>query len=364
LLATIIAMTIVSVLVLAELGNRLPAKASLIWWLLVGFLITAAAAPSLFEPLAAFFGFHLVSNFVLAALLFLSFVGLAQHSALVASERSRSRRIVCRLAVRDAVTALGDNAQGVRVLVVVPCYNEQDALPATLARINELPGLPELAVLIVDDGSTDETPSLLRAAPGAASVSHLANVGVAGVLLTGMSVAEALGAEWVVQCDADGQHPIELVPQLAALAQRDGADLLIGSRFSRRHEPGVSPEAPVRALESTSRMRRLGSQLIRAALATFGRAAAASDPTSGFRVYSRRAVRELIAAMPDEYPEPESLAVLACKPGLRITEVQVRMQPRAAGMSSIRGLQAAQFMVKVLGALLGLRLRTLIAQRK
>ena len=83
------------------------------------------------------------------------------------------------------------------------------------------------------------------------------------------------------------------------------------------------------------------------------------DPTSGFRVYSRRAIDQLIHCMPDEYPEPELLALAATR-GLRVSESPVIMQARQGGKSSIGGLSSIQYMLKVLTALTGLRLRALL----
>jgi hypothetical protein len=123
-------------------------------------------------------------------------------------------------------------------------------------------------------------------------------------------------------------------------------DLLVGSRFCANSQ----------ADESTTAMRRFGGRLISLSLATFGRRAQVSDPTSGFRVYSRRAAGLLAQRMPDEYPEPESVAVCAIQ-GLAIGETPVKMLAREAGESSISGWKSAIFMVKVLTSLLSFRVR-------
>ena len=83
-----------------------------------------------------------------------------------------------------------------------------------------------------------------------------------------------------------------------------------------------------------------------------------SDPTSGFRIYSKEVLPQLIKEMPEEYPEPEILALLLLKKK-KIVEVPVIMNAREAGVSSISGLKSVHFMLKVMSALFGLRLRNL-----
>jgi hypothetical protein len=124
---------------------------------------------------------------------------------------------------------------------------------------------------------------------------------------------------------------------------------VLGSRFAI---------ADAATLESTTRLRRLGMILIILALRLFGNIAKVSDPTSGFRVYSSRAVTTLIRTMPDEYPEPETVAILASN-DLQIVEHHVDMLPRQAGVSSLSRFKSMHYMIKVLSALLGLRIRIL-----
>jgi hypothetical protein len=165
--------------------------------------------------------------------------------------------------------------------------------------------------------------------------------------------------DFVVQCDADGQHPIEAIPSLVAKAHELGTDLLIGSRFS--HEPLLPSSTGGRrsSMQSTTATRRLGGLVIHTVLRAFGRQGKVIDPTSGFRVYSARSVKTLMKDMPDEYPEPETIALLAVENAI-IREVRVAMMPRTTGASSISGLRSLQYMVKVVTALLALRLRTLL----
>ena len=114
-----------------------------------------------------------------------------------------------------------------RILIVMPALNEQASVATVIGQVRE--ALPEADLLVVDDGSADETARLAREA--GAHVARLAvNLGVGGAMRTGFRYAAARGYDVVVQVDADGQHdPEELDALLSGL---DEADIVIGSRFA------------------------------------------------------------------------------------------------------------------------------------
>ncbi|NBO39933.1 glycosyltransferase family 2 protein, partial [bacterium] len=250
-----------------------------------------------------------------------------------------------------------------KVLVVSPCFNEEEVLPATIQALNTLKiEHPEIDYCIVNDGSRDSSLFLLKKHAAHNHTSHVSNAGVGAALLTGFLAARDLGAQYVVQCDSDGQHPFADIPRLVAYAKRNKTDLLIGSRFAVRTQLSEgetdtnTPRFSAPPLESTSLTRWFGGRIISLTLGLFGRNARIKDPTSGFRVYSRAALNYLIDHMPEEYPEPESIALLL-QAGMKVEEVPVSMQARAGGVSSISGFKSAHFMVKVSTALIALRLR-------
>lgn len=119
-----------------------------------------------------------------------------------------------------------------RVVVLVPTYNELEALPVTMDRL--LQAAPEVEVLVIDDASPDGTGALadsMAAADPRISVLHRDRKdGLGAAYLHGMRVALERGADAVVEFDADGSHPAEAVPRMLARL-RDGADLAIGSRW-------------------------------------------------------------------------------------------------------------------------------------
>ena len=363
------------VVLFSQFGRRLSAKHSLVWIAVFAFLVVAAVVPEWLTPVAHAVGFQLVSNFVLAGLIFFSFIEILHQSAQNVKVSRKLREVISTAAAQRFLEQTSKNLSAQRhstaakVLVVTPCFNEEESLPATLEALSRLQEAhPEIDYCVVNDGSRDRSLSLLKKFAPNNHATHLSNAGVGAALLTGFLAARDLDAEYVVQCDADGQHPFDEISRLVAEAQRLRSDLLIGSRFAS--SLSSSPEAETHSaahpnnktkftvpdLESTSLSRWMGGRIISLTLGLFGRHARIKDPTSGFRVYSRRAFAHLIEHMPEEYPEPESIALLL-QAGMSVAETPVSMQPRAGGVSSLSGVKSAQFMVKVSTALIALRLR-------
>jgi glycosyltransferase involved in cell wall biosynthesis len=222
-----------------------------------------------------------------------------------------------------------------RLLVVVPALNEEGALPALL---DELLGSRtalgcDLAVVVVDDGSSDRTAEVALDR-GARVVRLCRNLGIGGAVQTGLRLALREGFDGAVQMDGDGQHPPGELPKLlAALAATPAPDLVVGTRYRERNG------------WSSTRLRRLGSWWLKWVIwsLTGNRY---TDPTSGYRLYGPRALALFDRTYPYDYPEPEALAI-ALAAHLRVTEVPVTMRERQGGASSISGLWAPYYMLKV-----------------
>jgi glycosyltransferase involved in cell wall biosynthesis len=133
--------------------------------------------------------------------------------------------------------------------VIIPAYNEEDALPAVLVEVRR--DLPDMDVLVVDDGSTDDTRHVAREA-GARVIALPFNLGVGGALRTGFRYACDHGYERAVQIDADGQHEAASVRLLLAGLDDDAADLVIGNRFAA----GEKRMMPTRAVASQASILR------------------------------------------------------------------------------------------------------------
>lgn len=224
-----------------------------------------------------------------------------------------------------------------RLLVIVPAWNEREALPGVLAELAH--ALPDADVLVVNDGSTDGTADVARAT-GLATVLDLPlNLGVGGAMRAGYRFAAREGYAAAVQVDADGQHdPADVRRVVDAL--QDGADVVIGARFA-----GVG-NYTVRGPRKWA-MSVLSRVLSRIAGTTL------TDTTSGFRASNRRAILLFANEYPAEYlgDTVESL-VIACRSKLTVRQVGVQMRPRAGGTPSHNPVKAALFLGRAVFALL------------
>jgi glycosyltransferase involved in cell wall biosynthesis len=221
-----------------------------------------------------------------------------------------------------------------RVLAVVPAYNESAAIGGVVAEL--LLVRPAVDVVVVDDGSTDGTAQAAEEA-GARVLRLPINLGIGGAVQTGFRFAARLGYDTVVQVDGDGQHVPSEIPSLIDAMSKSGADVVIGSRF-----------LDVRGY-TTSPVRRIGTRVF-ALVNSLVLGRWISDNTSGFRAYNAGAVRFLSDNYPQDYPEPESVILLG-RNGFSIREIPVRMRGREHGHSSISAVRSAYYMVKVLLAI-------------
>ncbi|HKN51110.1 MAG TPA: glycosyltransferase family 2 protein [Amycolatopsis sp.] len=222
-----------------------------------------------------------------------------------------------------------------RILIVMPALNEQASVATVIGQVRE--ALPEADLLVVDDGSADETARLAREA--GAHVARLAvNLGVGGAMRTGFRYAAARGYDVVVQVDADGQHdPEELDALLSGL---DEADIVIGSRFAGKGSyKAVGPRKYAMVVLSL-----VFSWLAKTKL---------TDITSGFKAMGPRAIRMFAAYYPAEYlgDTVEGL-VMAIRGKLVIKEIPVIMRERAAGTPSHSPIKSAVYLARAGLALL------------
>jgi glycosyltransferase involved in cell wall biosynthesis len=222
-----------------------------------------------------------------------------------------------------------------RVLIVVPAWNEEQVVGATIAEIRGT--LPDVDVLVVDDGSTDDTAKAARSA-GARVLELSYNLGVGGAMRAGFRYAVQNGYDTVVQVDADGQHdPSDLPALLAKLAD---ADMVIGSRFAGVGDYRIGGP------------RRWAMTLLSAVISRLARTKL-TDTTSGFRATGPRALPLFAEHYPAEYlgDTVESL-VIAVRAGCRIAELPARMRPRQGGRPSHRPIKAAIYLFRATFALL------------
>jgi hypothetical protein len=214
--------------------------------------------------------------------------------------------------------------------VIIPAYNEARSLPGVLREVRA--AAPDFDVLVVNDGSGDETSEVARS-EGCAVLDLCFNLGIGGAVQAGFKYAVEGGYDVAVQVDGDGQHPADQIEALSRPILEEGFDMAVGSRYlvPGRYEGG--------------RLRRLGNTVL-SRMCSLLSGQGVTDSTSGFRAYGPRALAYLARRYPTDYPEPESI-VLLTRRGMRITEVPVRMRERQYGRSSITGLRPLYYMVKV-----------------
>jgi glycosyltransferase involved in cell wall biosynthesis len=224
-------------------------------------------------------------------------------------------------------------------LAVVPAYNESRTVGSVVRAIRD--EVPFVDVVVIDDGSTDDTAAAAERA-GAKAVRLPFNLGIGGAVQTGFRYALDEGYDYMVQIDGDGQHdPAEVPTLIRTMEARPNIDVVCGSRFLRGSTDQPRYPAPL--------SRRTGIHLFAFLLRRIV-GPKISDPTSGFRLYNRRAIRLFAGDYPHDYPEVEAVLMLHHH-RLDMCEARVRMYNRGGGVSSIGAGKSAYYMVKVLLAL-------------
>jgi glycosyltransferase involved in cell wall biosynthesis len=216
-------------------------------------------------------------------------------------------------------------------VVFIPAWNEERSLPGVLAEAHG--SLPDADLLVIDDGSTDGTAEVARAA-GADVVSFNENRGLKEGIAEGYRQALVRGYDFCGRLDADGQHPADELKKMLELVRSGECDVAIGSRFLP--ESGAYKPAPERVF-GTSLLRllmrlRLGQPI--------------SDGTSGLYAVNRSALALLADTYVCEAPEVEAL-VRITDANLRLQEVPVHMRQREHGESSFRGKRAVKLVVTI-----------------
>lgn len=218
-------------------------------------------------------------------------------------------------------------------LVVIPAFNEEATICRVVSQLNEL----DLRSVVIDDGSTDRTSQVAQDA-GAFVVELPVNLGIGAALRAGWRVADLLGYNAAVQCDADGQHDPHQIPDLVRNAHKLRAELLIGSRFTTSMTDGSYETS----LARRSAMRLLASQ------ATRKSGVRITDATSGFRCIRQPLLHEFARSYPVQYLESYESLILASRAGWTIAEVPARMSERMGGTPSHGPVKSALFMLRVL----------------
>lgn len=237
-----------------------------------------------------------------------------------------------------------------RTLVVVPAWNEESSIGRVVRDLLA----QGFDVLVVDDGSTDRT-GATALSEGALLATLPFNLGVGAALRCGFRFATAAGYDVAVQCDADGQHPVDHIKKLVHQIVSSDAHMIIGSRFleiDRRSMKVSTVRRTAMHVLSFSASRAAGSRI--------------TDSTSGFRAIRQPLLSELAQKISPYYlGDTYEAIVSAGRAGYQVQEIYTPIAERTHGVSSARPLTAARLAIKaILSAFLNVNPRLMGPESK
>lgn len=217
------------------------------------------------------------------------------------------------LRTRRALEPAPIETRPVKLIIQIPCLNEEETLPQTVADLpRRIAGIDRIELLVIDDGSTDRTVEVAREAGVEHIVRLTNNKGLAAAFQAGLDAALKLGADIVVNTDADNQYRGGDVEKLVAPILAGEADMVVGDR-------------QVSTIEHFSRskkgLQRLGSWVVRGLSDTD-----VTDATSGFRAYNRDAALQVIVV--DNFTYTIESLIQAGKNLVAVGEVEVATNPK------------------------------------
>jgi glycosyltransferase involved in cell wall biosynthesis len=204
----------------------------------------------------------------------------------------------------------GHREVAMKLIIQIPCYNEAPTLAITLAALpRQVPGFDKVEWLVIDDGSTDDTAGVARASGADHVVRHTRNQGLARTFMTGIDACIRLGADVIVNTDADNQYCADDIPALTRPIVAGEADIVVGAR----------PIDTIEHFSTTKKLlQRLGSWVVRVASKTD-----MPDAPSGFRAISRMAAQQLVVF--NDYTYTLETIIQAGQKSMAITSVPVRV---------------------------------------
>lgn len=218
-----------------------------------------------------------------------------------------------------------------KVLILLPAYNEEKTIGSIVKEIKKR--FTSFSIIVIDDGSTDKTSEVAKKT-GAIVIQHLFNLGDGAARQTGFIYALRENYEAVVHLDADGQHSPESIGKIVEELEKNEADIVNGSRFLGEHTYKI----PI--------FRYIGMQI-------FGMIASVvckqkiTDPTSGFRCLSKRALRLYTTDVyPQHFPDADIL-ITSHFHGLKIKEIPVTMQSSYKEKSLHTGFKSIYYIYKM-----------------
>jgi len=198
------------------------------------------------------------------------------------------------------------------LVIQIPCFNEAETLGETIADLpKSLPGFDKIYILVIDDGSSDKTSQVAWENGVDYVVRHRRNRGLARTFMTGLTTSLALGADVIINTDADHQYPGKYIQELVAPILSGSADLVIADR-----QPGTNIHfSPIKQL-----LEKFGSWVLRVLSETD-----APDAPSGFRAYSRYAA--LRVHVYNSYSYTLETLIQAGKEKMAISHITIETNP-------------------------------------
>jgi glycosyltransferase involved in cell wall biosynthesis len=200
-----------------------------------------------------------------------------------------------------------------KLIIQIPCYNEEENLPITLADLPlQIDGIDEIEILVIDDGSTDDTATIAHQHGVHHITTHKVNKGLAAAFQSGLNACLQQGADVIVNTDADNQYPGRFIPDLIQPILKGNADMVIGNRQTDKVSHFSAPK---------KLLQRLGSAVVRYVSQT-----EVPDAPSGFRALSRETALRINIAT--SYTYTLETIIQAGNRNLTISHVPIEVNPQ------------------------------------
>ena len=225
-----------------------------------------------------------------------------------------------------------ENRTSTSLTIVIPAYNEAEALPATIDSTLEFCKAHHWKLIVVNDGSSDNTKEILdryQDQPRLKVIHHKLNRGYGGALKTGLS---AVDTDYAVSFDADGQHQLTDIERLFDLLLEKDADLVVGSRAASKHAHWY---------------RELGKWIIRK-VAGLMMPMPLKDLNSGFKLYRTELVKQYLPLCPDSMAFSDVITLIFLNERHKVIETPIEIRPRMAGSSTISTKTAFETVFEIL----------------